>query len=241
MRTIEHGVITRNVDRFLRVQTGGSKRPSGRERSWDFCFNYFQAHPEPTQDLELSCLQLGYYLASWGMLRGSSWLQRSTNASHYRATIEAIEQINPVLRGIDAGDYQAPAVRAQILDTYRVLAKTLLPEGGTPETLVTKVMMGVWGVIPAYDVFLKGAFRHLGESPKERAAFNYPQERSLVLLVGFYARHADEIDDVAGRHRTIDFTTGQPTDQHVTRMKVIDMFAFQAGFDGPRNVLSPAA
>lgn len=148
MRTIEHGVITRNVDRFLCVQTDGSEQPSGRERSWDFCFNYFQAHPEPTQDLELSCLQLGYYLASWGMLRGSSWLQRSTNSSHYRASIEAVEQANSVLRGIDAGDYQNPAVRAQILDTYKVLTKTLLPEGGTPETLVTKVMMGVWGVIP---------------------------------------------------------------------------------------------
>jgi hypothetical protein len=240
VRTIEHGVITRNVDRFLRVQTDGSEQPSGRERSWDFCFNYFQAHPEPTQDLELSCLQLGYYLASWGMLRGSSWLQRSTNVSHYRATIEAIEQVNPDLRGIDAGDYQNPAVRAQILDTYRVLTKTLLPEGGTPETLVTKVMMGVWGVIPAYDVFLKGAFRHLGETPKERAAFNYPRERSLALLANFYAEHADEIDNLAGRLRTIDFASGQPTEQHVTRMKVIDMFAFQVGFDGPRKVLGSA-
>jgi hypothetical protein len=140
MRTLKSGVITANVNAFLRVDSDVSERPSGRERSWDFCFNYFQAHPEPTRDLELSCLQLGYYLASWGMLRGSSWLQRSTNVGHCRATIEAIEQANSLIRGIDAGDYQDPAVRVQILDTYRVLTKTLLPEGGSPETLVTKVM-----------------------------------------------------------------------------------------------------
>ena len=171
------------------------------------------------------------------MLRGSSWLQRSTNASHYRATIEAIEQANPALRGVDAGDYQDPAVRAQILDTYKVLTKTLLPEGGTPETLVTKVMLGVWGVIPAYDVYLKAAFRYLGEGSKEKAAFNYTRERSLALLADFYAEHSDEIERLAGQHRTVDFN-GQRTEQPVTSMKVIDMFAFQAGFVGPRKALA---
>ncbi len=241
MRTIEYGVITSSVDRFLRVRPDGGEQPSGRERSWDFCYNYFQTHSNPTGDLELSCLQLGYYLASWGMLRGSSWLQRSTNSSHFRATIEAVEQANPVLRGVDAGDYQDQAVRAQILDTYKVLTKTLLPEGGAPGTLVTKVMLGVWGVIPAYDYFLKASFRYLGENRKEQAAFNYPSERSLGILADFYAEHAEEVDELADRLRTVDFMTGRLTDQPVTRMKVIDMFAFQVGFDGPSKVLGLSA
>jgi hypothetical protein len=45
--------------------------------------------------MEMSCLQLGYYLASWGMLRGSSYLFRETNARHYQASIEVIERYNP--------------------------------------------------------------------------------------------------------------------------------------------------
>jgi hypothetical protein len=35
--------------------------------------------------------------------------------------------------------------------------------------------------------------------------------------------------------------TGQSTDQPVTRMKIIDMFAFQAGFSGPGKALGPEA
>jgi hypothetical protein len=102
VRTVEPEIITRRVERFLNLQPDGQARPGGRERSWDFCFNYFQAHAEPSRDLELSCLQLGYYLASWGMLRGSSYLFRETNSSHYVAAINIIEDANPVLRGVDA-------------------------------------------------------------------------------------------------------------------------------------------
>jgi hypothetical protein len=219
------------------VQTDGAERPSGRERSWDFCFNHFQAHPEPTRDLELSCLHLGYYLASWGMLRGRSYLARETNAAHYKATIQVIEDSNRTLRGIDASDYQDPDVRASILTTYRKLASTLLPAGGASETLVTKVMLGVWGVIPASDRYLQSTFRYLGETRKEQSAFNLPRERSLQILADFYTQHADGIDALASKHCTTNFATGQRTERLVPRMKIIDMFAFQAGFDGPSKAL----
>ena len=58
-------------------------------------------------------------------------------------------------------------------------------------------------------------------------------------MVGY--EHTEEVDGLAGRLRTVDFMTRQPTDQPVTRMNVIDMFAFQVGFDGPSNVLGPAS
>lgn len=81
----------------MQTSEEGTPDPIGRARSWDFCFDYFQSHPEPTQDMERSCLQLGYYLASWGMLRGSSYLFRSTNLRHYMEAVEIIERHNPVL------------------------------------------------------------------------------------------------------------------------------------------------
>lgn len=70
MHIIETGHITAVVQDFLDVSEGEKPDINSRSRSWDYCYNYFQDHPEPTQDLERSCLQLGYYLASWGMLRG---------------------------------------------------------------------------------------------------------------------------------------------------------------------------
>ena len=46
-----------------------------RHVSYDFCYNYFQSFKnkeEIKDNMELSCLQLGFYLASWGLYRGSN-------------------------------------------------------------------------------------------------------------------------------------------------------------------------
>lgn len=231
MRTIEQGVITRNVERFLGVDAGGQVGRGGRERSWDFCFNYFQDHPQPTSDLELSCLQLGYYLASWGMLRGSTYLSRRTNASHYMETIAVIEAANPSMQGIDADRYHESEVRALLLNTYTDLYRALLPEGGRGVTLVSKVMMGVWGVVPSFDTYFSRAFRDLGANTAEQTALSRVDGRSLTLLGDFYQAHADEIEGLTTRFTTVDFLTGQPTDRHLTRAKIIDVFGFQYGYD----------
>lgn len=111
MKKVMHGEITSAVESFLRWNGEQPSQRHGRERSWDFCFNHFQLHDEPSQEMELSCLQLGYYLASWGMLRGSSYLFRETNARHYRPTIAIIERYNPQMRKIDAQQYLEPAVQ----------------------------------------------------------------------------------------------------------------------------------
>ena len=69
--------IKKHVDRYL---TG--RKATDRYSSFDYCFNYFQKYREEgaiakissASNLELSCLQLCFYLASWGMLRASSVL-----------------------------------------------------------------------------------------------------------------------------------------------------------------------
>jgi len=48
--------------------------PDDRYTSFDYCYNYFRTTNDLTQDIEKSCLVLGFYLASWGMFRGSSFL-----------------------------------------------------------------------------------------------------------------------------------------------------------------------
>ena len=58
--------------------SSGGRKPNERYTSFDYCYNYFQAFREsgevsalatPT-NIQVSCLQLGFYLASWGMLPG---------------------------------------------------------------------------------------------------------------------------------------------------------------------------
>ena len=81
------------VGRYL-----SARDPSARYTSFDYCFNHFQQHRaavkawgEPT-GMEVSCLQLGFYLASWGMLRGSAeLLQRS--ARHLVPLVETVADV----------------------------------------------------------------------------------------------------------------------------------------------------
>jgi hypothetical protein len=68
-----------DIEGHLRAYLGG-REPTERYTSFDYCFNYFQLHREQSklpelvrgEALQLSCLHLGFYLASWGMLRGKA-------------------------------------------------------------------------------------------------------------------------------------------------------------------------
>lgn len=232
MHAVEPGEITTAIEDFLRSVNGQAPQEYRRERSWDFCFNYFQSNPEPTQNMELSCLQLGYYLASWGMLRGSSYLFRETNARHYRPTIEVIERFNPKMRQIDAQPFGDPDAQELILSAYGDLRRALLPEGGAYRTLVSKVMMGTWGTVPSFDTYFIKGFRSLAETRKDKAAFNTIGSRSLTLLGEFYAQNKTEIDGLAQQTTTLDFITGEVTSRPLGRAKIIDMFGFQKGYNG---------
>lgn len=229
MKTVEPGEITSCVEDFLREgqDTPASRR---RERSWDFCFNHFQDHERPTQVMELSCLHLGYYLASWGMLRGSSFLFRETNLLHYRPVIEVIETHNSTLRGTDVVHYRDADAAAHIWSAWSDLRKALVPHGARSITLVSKVMMGVWGCLPSFDTYFIKTFAGLAETKAERGALANARAASLGLLADFYDAHAVEIDSLRDRYGALDFESGARTARKLTRAKVIDIFGFQRAY-----------
>lgn len=230
MERVEAARITQSVETFLGIGEDGQSTLTSRTRSWDFCFNHFKSNPRPTDDIQLSSLQLGYYLASWGMLRGSSYLFTRTNARHYLDAIRVIEEHNPDVNGLDAGDYADPHARRAILAAYGDLRSVLLPEGGSHTTLVSKVMMGVWGVIPSFDTYFIKGFRRLAEGRKEETAFRTVTDDSLTLLGQFYSDHRTEIDALTEQHTTLDFASGHLSSRTITGAKVLDMFGFGAGY-----------
>ncbi len=209
--------IEANVRAYL-----GARNPTHRYSSFDYCFNHFQGHRGRAADLsspegmELSCLHLGFYLASWGMLRGSSVLLRRS-IKHYSQLVETIASSPGEVWEIDAHHYTGDAIEL-ILATARQV-RAALPDGGS-DILVTKIMLGVFGCVPAFDTYFKRGFGvwTLGR-------------RSLQKVGNFYKSNADVID----RHLvpTLDFTTGLPTKRHYTRAKLIDMIFFvEGGFKG---------
>ena len=197
--------------------------PSARYTSFDYCFNHFQQHRagvkawgEPT-GMEVSCLQLGFYLASWGMLRGSAELLQHS-VRHLVPLVETIAGAPAELWELDLPDYDIEGVdlvyraAADVRDALRPLQAS--------DILVSKVMLGVFGCVPAFDTYFKKGF---GVSTFSKG--------SLRLVGDFYRANAAAID--ALRRPTLDFSTGQPTNRLYTRAKVVDMvFFIKGGYPG---------
>ena len=209
----------------------GDREPTSRYSSFDYCFNYFHSHHEGDrlgelaegEALQLSCLHLGFYLASWGMLRGSSeLLQRSVRA--YVPVVEALIAAPGELWALDADGY-SDAASSLILSSARDLRATL--HEGASDILVTKIMLGTMGCVPAFDTNFK-------------AGFGVPSfgRKSLKKIGEFYRDNAAIID--AHREQTFDFDTGAPTERRYTRAKVIDMSFFIEGMPPlPRRGSAP--
>jgi hypothetical protein len=146
--------IEGNIRRYL-----GDHGPNARYSSFDYCFNYFQSFQERDDvdsiaaegNRQLSCLHLGFYLASWGMLRGSTdLLQRSVR--HLVPLAEAIAAAPRVMWTIDANAYGEDEWRT--LRDFARQIRTALPETAS-DILVTKIMLGVFGSVPAFETYFK--------------------------------------------------------------------------------------
>ena len=103
MRDLSGIQVSENIDCYM--QDRGSDE---RYASFDYCFNYFQAYKEKGQteclggpeNIQQSCAQLGFYLASWGMLRPSTILFNKS-ARILKPVVEAIARCDPRIWRID--------------------------------------------------------------------------------------------------------------------------------------------
>jgi hypothetical protein len=131
----------------------------------------------------------------------------------YAPVIEVIAAVKPEVWKIDAHCYTAAAITD--LENLATQLKTALPEGAT-DTLVTKIMLGVFGNVPAFDTYFKKGF----------GVWTFGR-KALQRVGEFYRNHVDVIE--RNRALTIDFETGKQTDRRYTRAKVIDMIFFVEG------------
>jgi hypothetical protein len=219
---IKPETIEANIQAFT---FGGSKnkglQPNERYASFDYCFNYFQNMKDSgkvrdlasAENLETSCLHLGFYLASWGMLRGSSSLLQKS-ARFLETLIQYLAQAPVELWEIDAHCYSSENIQ-MLLECKRQIGRALTPCGAT-DTLASKIMLGVFGNVPAFDQNFKYGF---GVSTFGKLALEKIQE--------FYFEHQTVIE--RNRPYTIDFVTGKPTHRRYTRAKVIDIIFFIQG------------
>lgn len=120
------------IDKLINVFLS-YRNPTDRYASFDYCYNYFQnfrlndkipqiAEPE---NLQNSCLHLGFYLASWGMFRPSSFLFQKS-IKHYESFIKDIVNFDKRIWSIDVDSYTEDNMKI-ILEFYKMIDKTIIP------------------------------------------------------------------------------------------------------------------
>jgi len=138
-----------------------------RLKAWEFLWEYVWAFEGDWSALtsedviENTALHLGFYLANWGMYRGSSGLLTNSNLDLMKDLARIIfEGHGPKLFGLTLMDFY-PSVEELQLKRNQVLLDSVVTSikafertrVSWTDTLITKILLGVWGEYPALDRF----------------------------------------------------------------------------------------
>ncbi|MGN0236186.1 MAG: hypothetical protein ACI4BD_07770 [Paludibacteraceae bacterium] len=214
--------------------------PTERFASYDFCYDYFQTNKGTlAKKMEESCFRLWGYLASWGMLRGSSELLQRSPAS-LEELIKYFDSIaSDAIWDMDVPDYADSAKATHIVEVYNKIHDILSKVIAHPTTtLVTKIMLATLGVVPAFDSYFTATFRE-DYAPRHgyngvNSSFSKVDDRALDCLYDFYTTNQVELDSI--KINVIDFC-GKTTMQVYKIAKLIDMYGFSKGVTGEELLL----
>ncbi|CAC9561469.1 hypothetical protein [uncultured Gammaproteobacteria bacterium] len=219
---LEVNDITKIVEKFEEKHDA-----CGRDASFDYCYNYF--HPsnknDLTKNIEQSCLSLGFYLASWGMFRGSSFMLKKSS-KHFEPLVEYIASVPEKSWHINASNFEKDGNIDFLIEQYNKIKEILIPGSHTHLTLVTKVMLGVFASVPAYDYYFTKSFKNIFKDDCKFGAFS---EKSLQCICKFHQSNQSAIDKIS--LNTVDFISGEKTDLKYTNSKIIDMYGFTKGLE----------
>ncbi|MBA2853938.1 hypothetical protein HNP89_001916 [Methanococcus maripaludis] len=199
------------------------RRPDERYTSFDYCYNYFYSFFRENKieeladenNMQVSCLQIGFFLASWGMIRASSPLLEKS-ARYYMPLIKSISEMDPILWKIDADCYNEENIEI-LLNCKNQIFDALGKENNPTDTRITKIMLGVFGNIPAYDTNVKNSSLKLKTMDRD----------SILKIKDFYEKNSEIIDSY--EIYTYDFLTSKETDLKYTKAKLVDMYGFIDG------------
>ena len=201
---------------------------NGRSRSWEHCYRVFRdARTDPSPDYDYLSLHLAFYLASWGMYRGSSFLLQKD----YKVLTPIVEKVlkpeYDCLFGLACTDVRNGDVWKQLKILSDDIADHFWPirnevagrevESSVSPVLVTKILMGALGCVPAYDRFFQDGVATYKVTTQE-----YSLE-SVRKLAKFYEAHNDRLEEARRGMQTDDLIYPQ--------MKLLDMGFWQIGFE----------
>lgn len=214
-----------------------------RGRSFDYCYNYFRTNTgvQLTKDIEKSCLAIGFYLASWGMFRSRGFIW-TKSVKCFEPLIEFISKskTDSAIWDLDLDNYNPENIQ-KICNLYDEIYDVLkmkifnnelseqLPSHtvhSPSKTLVTKIMLGVFGSVPAFDTNFNKFLEDLSNGKRGLNSFN---AETLDFISQFYCANETVINNLSDSTQTIDFKNGKLTGLRYTKARIIDMYGFIIG------------
>ncbi len=201
---------------------------NGRSRSWEHCYRAFRdARTDPSPDYDYLSLHLAFYLASWGMYRGSSFLLQKDYKVHTPIVEEILKPEYDCLFGLACADVRKSEIQMKLKTVYGNIAEHFgpirdqvagraVPSPVSP-ILITKILMGTLGCVPAYDRFFVDGIK------KHKVTTQEYSLESVRKLAKFYEEHNDRLEEARRGMRTEDLVYPQ--------MKLLDMGFWQVGYD----------
>ena len=205
---------------------------NGRYRSWEHCYKCFHdARNDSNDDYDYLSLQLAFYLASWGMYRGSSFLLQKDYKVHVPVVEELLQDKYDCLFGLECTKLRNKDVQDCLseiesfmmyyYDDIRKQVKETEVKNKLSTTLITKILMGTFGCVPAYDRYFID-----GVKDQDVTTGTYGI-KSLLKLVDFYELNSVRLEKARKRLRVYDLPYPQ--------MKLLDMGFWQIGFEKDAN------
>ncbi len=214
-------VIRRYIDQIVRDEFH-------RYRSWDHCHHAFAE----SEKNERHALELAFYLASWGMYRGSGGLLQKNHLIHRGAvdilfsnewtTLKCSQENEVTKNHID----KIISLKQKLSAHYQAIPFT---RSGSEEkaisptdTLLSKIMLGSFGCVPAYDRYFVTGLKIIGmqyrnfDAASLRELFDFADKNYQEVKIA-----QQNVQDKAGRYYPV--------------MKILDMFFWQVGYDEDIN------
>ncbi len=209
---------------------------NARYKSWEHCYYvFFKARQQKEPDYDYLALNLAFYLASWGMYRGSSFLLQQDYKIHIEAVKKILKPEYNVLLGISCVELASKlstlkelkkeleehykSVRSKVISNSKNKTEQECKESANEisSTLVTKILMGTLGCVPAYDRYFIEAVKRYNITT---GVFN---ENSIKNLIEFYENNKQQFSDMKENYKIKDIPYPE--------MKLLDMAFWQLGFE----------
>jgi hypothetical protein len=229
------------------------KDKTHRYKSWEYCFIDFQdayirfkknKNSISDEEKDLLALKLGFYLASWGMYRGSSFLlwkdykihkpiiNKLFNSSLWENSLKLdilIEKYfnNEKEKENFISDYYDSLKKLYCkIEKYYNRVKYIKPKFRKPKnanptkTLITKILLGTICCCPAYDDNVIAGLRKKG-------FIGIFGESSFKNIMDFYFRNRKTFYKIKIKIKNTDF--------YYPPMKLIDMYFWEIGRIANKN------